>query len=149
MPTTTNYALRYPVLTDTANGPRDLGYLAADIDAALLAVQNSLNTTAWTAPTLTNSWANFGAGTVPAGYRLAGDRVELRGVVMSGTAAVAMFTLPTGYRPSLIHLFSVFAGPGGARLDVGADGIVTLRSYFATGNNSMVSLCGVSFSITT
>ena len=35
MPTTTNYALRYPVLTDTANVPRDIGYLAADVDTAI------------------------------------------------------------------------------------------------------------------
>jgi len=39
MPTTAApWSLRYPVLTDTANPPRDLGYLAADTTAGLALV---------------------------------------------------------------------------------------------------------------
>ena len=39
MPTTAApWSLRYPVLTDTANVPRDLGYLAADTATALASV---------------------------------------------------------------------------------------------------------------
>lgn len=33
---TTSLGIRYPVLTDTANVPRDLGYLAADVNALLV-----------------------------------------------------------------------------------------------------------------
>ena len=145
MATTPNYALRYPVLTDTANVPRDLGYLAADVDTKLKQVDDKF-TPAWTAPTLTNGWTNFGAGTIAAGYRLRGGVVELRGTIKGGSAAVAAFTLPVGSRPSAVHLFTALADPGVARLDVGSDGVVTVRAYAAGGSNAIVSLNGVSFS---
>ena len=144
MATTPNYALRYPVLTDTANVPRDLGYLAQDVDTKLKQVDDKF-TPAWTAPTLTNGWTNFGAGTIAAGYRLRGGVVELRGTIKGGSAAVAAFTLPVGFRPSAVHLFTALADPGVARLDVGSDGVVTVRAYAAGGSNAIVSLNGVSF----
>lgn len=36
MPTTTKSAIRYPVLSDTANVPRDIGYATADIDGRIV-----------------------------------------------------------------------------------------------------------------
>lgn len=101
--------------------------------------------TSWTAPTLTNSWADYGAGVVATGYRRVGDVVHLRGAIKSGTLAAAAFTLPVGYRPTGVEIFYVVAGPGGARLDVGSDGQVTVRDYRSSGTNAMVTLSGVSF----
>lgn len=56
---------------------------------------------AWQAPSLLNSWANYGIGHNPAGYfKDTLGIVHLRGLVKDGTVGQAIFTLPTGYRPS-------------------------------------------------
>lgn len=58
---------------------------------------------AWVAPTLLNSWVNFGAGGQPAGYcKDSQGFVRLKGLVKSGTpgATSVIFTLPAGYRPA-------------------------------------------------
>ena len=104
---------------------------------------------AWTNPTLQNGWVNFLAGTVPVGYRLVGDVVQVRGTIKSGTLAKAVFTLPSGFRPAAGSVYFVgLAGAGAARIDIEWTGAVTVRSYFSSGSNSMVSLSGISFSIT-
>lgn len=54
---------------------------------------------AWTAPTFTGTWVNFGGTNQVAQYRKVGDRVEIRGVIKTGTIATAAFTLPVGFRP--------------------------------------------------
>lgn len=56
---------------------------------------------AWTAPALQNGWVNVGAPYNLAGYRLAGNWVELRGAIKNGTitSGTLLFTLPAGYRP--------------------------------------------------
>lgn len=53
--------------------------------------------TGWTAPTFTNSWANFSG--FACGFRLVGTRVALKGTMQSGTWGSVAFTLPAGYRP--------------------------------------------------
>lgn len=57
----------------------------------------------WTAPTLLNSWVNFGAGTATAGYQKdANGFVHIRGLVKNGSGlGTVVFTLPVGYRPAL------------------------------------------------
>lgn len=107
---------------------------------------SSLAAVSWVAPTLTNSWANYGGAATEAGYRRVGDVVEVRGVVKSGTVNTAIFNLPAGFRPATDTVFAVPAGPGGARLDVGWTGDVSLVSYYASGTNAIVSLAGVRFS---
>jgi hypothetical protein len=57
---------------------------------------------AFIAPTLLNSWVNFGSGTMPTGYMK--DEfgfVHLRGFIKDGTttAYTTILTLPVGYRP--------------------------------------------------
>lgn len=42
MPTTPNYALPYPTLSDTPDVPRDIGALANRVDTVLLAVRDGL-----------------------------------------------------------------------------------------------------------
>lgn len=56
--------------------------------------------TGWQAPTLTNSWVNFGSGYATAAYRKINGMVQLRGLVTDGTTAASMFTLPAGFRPA-------------------------------------------------
>lgn len=55
--------------------------------------------TAWTAPTLQNSWANYGAPYQLAQYRKVGDEVQMRGLVRLGTVGSVICTLPVGFRP--------------------------------------------------
>ena len=101
--------------------------------------------TAWATPTLTGSWVNHGAGVAPASYRRTGMHVELQGAIKSGTLAVTAFTLPVGFRPAAIHVFSVSCESGTARLDVTTDGSVIVRSYSGSGSNALVSLSGIRF----
>ncbi len=52
-----------------------------------------------------------------------------------------MFTLPVGYRPGAAAIFSVVATNAFGRVDVAANGDVTLN----TGVNTYVSLEGITF----
>ncbi len=62
---------------------------------------------AFTAPSLLNSWTNFGGGFATAGYMKVNGWVYLRGMVHNGTTAVSpIFTLPVGYRPGFTMYFS-------------------------------------------
>lgn len=103
-------------------------------------------TPTWIAPTLLNSWANYGLEWATAGYyRDASGLVYLRGLVKSGTNNAAIFMLPSGYRPTAGRIFSVHAGGGQARLDVLYDGTVKTNGYYSSGTNAYVSLSGVFF----
>lgn len=100
--------------------------------------------TGWTAPTFLNSWVNYGAGGwSTAAYRKVGNRVYLRGLVKDGTLGAAVFTLPSGYRPTAGLHFGVICSdttvPGKAQ--VLADGSVVA----STGANSHFSLDEISF----
>lgn len=55
----------------------------------------------WVAPTLLNSWVNYGSSNVDAAYRKVNDQVQIRGVVKNGvtTSGTSILTLPAGYRP--------------------------------------------------
>ena len=97
---------------------------------------------AWTAPTLAGSWVNFGSDNEPAGYRLNGDMVELRGSIKNGSGLI--FTLPAGMRPTAgVIRALVPAGPGAAIVEARWDGPVNLVSYLASGTNAQVSLSGL------
>lgn len=102
---------------------------------------------AWIAPTLLNSWVNYGGGSYDdAGYFLDDfGFVNLRGVIKDGvtTAGTVLFTLPSGYRPSLPKLSLVYAGTSVAYIDVLTSGNVRIRA----GSNTLFSLYGVRFKI--
>ncbi len=54
----------------------------------------------WVAPTLEGTWVNEGGAFQVCQYRREGvDIVRIRGVVQSGSAGSAIFTLPAGFRP--------------------------------------------------
>lgn len=104
---------------------------------------------AWVAPTLTNSWVNFGGGLQTAAYyKDPTGRVFLRGLIKSGTGGAAAFTLPSGYRPTAQCLFIVSANNGAgdvaARIDVNTTGTVVP----GTGGSVHFSLDGISFLVT-
>ncbi len=101
MPTTANKAFRYPVSTDTPDVPRDIGYLASDVDAAMVAYE-----AAWTA--YTPNWSisagtapSVGNGTLAGRWKQIGKLVvfHLRVVVGSttsgGSGGYWLFSAPT------------------------------------------------------
>ena len=98
----------------------------------------------WTAPTLLNSWANFGGVNAPAGYYKRGGRVYLRGLIASGTIGAAAFTLPVGYRPAYYHYFATvtynYVFGSGYIKDNG-------EVFIHDGNNTFFSLDNISFAV--
>lgn len=101
------------------------------------------------APTLLNSWVNYGSGYADAGYyRDPFGRVHLRGLIRDGTATsgTVLFVLPVGYRPSGHVTFPAAGqaiGPADAyaRVNVNNDGNVSI----IVGTNTWLSLNGISF----
>lgn len=102
----------------------------------------------WTAPILTNSWANYGSGLPDAGYRKDGAGfVHFQGLVKSGSNNAAIFTLPSGYRPAANLIVYSGGNQGGTeqlvRLNIGTDGTVKVDSH--TNVSDYVSLHVPSF----
>ena len=115
----------------------------------------------WIAPTLGNSWANFGGGFANAAYKRVGRTVKLRGLIKSGLDNVAIFTLPAGYRPPAHEGFACLVsdvtsgpastgtahthtlGPRGVNVQVLSDG--TVKKADALASNVYVSLSGIEF----
>lgn len=98
----------------------------------------------WTAVTFQNSWVNYDATYNQCAYlRDPNGFVHLRGLVKTGTVGVAtpIFTLPAGYRPQYIELFSTISNAALGRVDVLTDGKVAVN----VGNNTWVSLDGLTF----
>lgn len=94
------------------------------------------------APLLDYGWINYGEGFESAGYYKDKEGVvHLHGLIKSGYAQ-HITTLPVGYRPAATHLFTVISGSGFARIDVKADGTVTLVGSY---NSAYVSLSGITF----
>jgi hypothetical protein len=105
--------------------------------------------TNWTNPTFSNSWANYDSSETTfykAGYyKDAMGWVHLRGIVKDGTVGtgVAMFTLPSGYRPSKAVRFAVCSGNAYGSYFVNAAGECGLE----TGSNAFVFLENVTFKV--
>jgi hypothetical protein len=98
---------------------------------------------AWIAPTLINSWTNFGGGNPAAGYmKDALGFVHLRGMVGSGTVGAAILTLPVGYRPALSSArFAAVSNAVFGYVSIDNAGNVVLQ----TGSNVWVQLDGITF----
>lgn len=100
---------------------------------------------AWIAPTLVNSFVNFGTPYSTAGYMKDSlGFVHLRGMVKTGASGATIFTLPAGYRPGIntAHYFAGVCQSGHADLVVADTGTVT---GYGTGVPIYVSLSGVTF----
>lgn len=91
----------------------------------------------WIAPTLLNTWVDYGSGHSPIGYyKDALGRVHIRGLIRDGTdtALTDLFALPAGYRPAYRMIFGCVMSNAAdedtsdniARVDVAADGTVEI-----------------------
>jgi hypothetical protein len=142
-PTDTSRApLASPAFTGTPTAPTP----TAGDSSTKIATTAFLAPPAWTAPTLLNSWVNYGAGGYSdAGYyKDAAGTVRLQGAIKSGTIGASVFTLPAGSRPLAAQAYAVPTGAGLATygaVTVAADGTVTVT----VGSNALVHLAGVSF----
>lgn len=87
----------------------------------------------WTAPTLVNSWVDYGSGFQTTRYRKDSNGiVHIQGLVKDGTAAT-VFTLPSGYRPAAALVFTTWGGATPYRLNIASTGVVSFPSgYGAT-----------------
>lgn len=94
----------------------------------------------WYAPVLQNGWVNYGIGYKNAGYiKDSLGFVHLTGLIKDGTTTplTVLFTLPAGYRPSYILIFSIVGG----RVDIYTNGNVVVNPSTA----SFISFDGISF----
>lgn len=100
-------------------------------------------TPSWTAPTFAAGWTNYGGGFNAAGYYK--DKfgfVHLKGLVKrTSGSSVAIFTLPSGFRPIGRMLYVVRTDTGAGRIDILNDGDVRLES----GGVAYVQLDGLYF----
>lgn len=124
-------AFNYQALTSSAAGPT--AAWAGD--------------TAWTAPTLLNSWVNFGAPYETVGFRKdALGFVHFKGVIKSGTTTIGtpLFVLPTGYRPGADGFYPCVSGSStfGSIHIVAASGSVQI---VASTTSSDFELSGITF----
>jgi hypothetical protein len=130
-----------PAYKDTA----DLGRVLADLAKRVFRVENPapLLGSAWIAPTLLNSWTNFGGGYQTVGYlKDPMGFVHLKGVLLGGSGAsnTTVFTLPTGYRPGAhTHGAGGDAGVGGNVVDVQVDTSGNLTIIYGAGANPGIS----------
>jgi len=92
-----------------------------------------------------NNWVNYDSGYSTAGFYKHGDRVNLKGVIKSGTVAAIAFTLPEGYRPTTGRLLNVaISNDALGRVDIYVTGGVLVSGL---NNNTYVSLDGISFRV--
>jgi hypothetical protein len=113
----------------------------SDVGAAAATQQS------WQAPTLLNSWVNYGSTLATAEYyKDSIGRVHLKGTVKNGvtTSGTTMFTLPAGYRPNALLIFTTIGGSSHvlSRVDVDSAGNVMFNRG---GDNAYLSLDGISF----
>ncbi len=146
-------ALRY----QTANTLNDHIFYAATSSGASnelarikgdgnLSITGSVIVESFIAPTLLNSFTNYGFGFSNAGYyKDKMGRVHLRGMVnnVNNPSGLVVFTLPAGYRPTAsgILLFTTMSNAALARVDIMTNGNVVI----SIGTAGWTSLDGISF----
>lgn len=113
--------------------------------ARLTAVEVLTASDAWAAPTLQNSWVNFGAPYANAGYKRHHGIVLLRGVIKSGTltSGTLLFTLPAGFRPASTLRTLVLSSTTPTVVDISNNGEV--RFSGAAPSSASLSLDTVRF----
>ena len=96
------------------------------------------------APTLLNSWVNFGAGYGPVKYWKGPDNmVHIGGLIKNGVTSegTVIFTLPSGFRPEFKEIFTIAQDNTVGRIDVNDNGNVLVVKAGAV----FTSLSGISF----
>jgi len=97
---------------------------------------------AWVAPTLLNSWVNYGGTYATAGYMKDSlGFVHLKGMVKTGTIGQVIFTLPVSYRPAEINTFPIVSYALFGDVYIATNGGVTAN----VGSSNWVSLSGIIF----
>jgi len=99
------------------------------------------NDSGWITATLNSPYTNFGSPYGDVQYRKIGDIVNIQGLVNANSAAngSTIFTLPSGYRPSLRLVFAqANANTSITRIDITTDGDVI--AFVITNNTSWTSL---------
>jgi hypothetical protein len=101
---------------------------------------------AFIAPTLLNSWVNFGSDYQEVGYMKDNfGFVHIRGMIKSGTSATAnVFTLPVGYRPNL-HILQVASHDGTPEQVAVVQILANGNINFIKGSTSWTSFGNISF----
>jgi hypothetical protein len=101
---------------------------------------------AFIAPTLLNSWVNFGSGYQEVGYmKDSMGFVHIRGMIKSGTLGADIFILPAGYRPNS-HILQVGSRDVGGTEDAANFQILSDGRVMATtGSTSWTSFGNISF----
>ena len=128
---------------------------AADIERRLRALEERirglesagrpLSSTAWVAPTLQNSWVDYGLGFQAAQYaKIVGNVVMLRGLIKNGTTTynTVIFALPVDYRPAADLIFATASFGAYGEVRVLADGNVVVG---VAASSTWLSLDGVAF----
>lgn len=116
-------------------------------DGATVLFKNRQTPDSVTAPTFSGTWVNYDASNnTQAGYYIDDEgTVHLQGLVKSGVAGTAIFTLPAGYRPAKFVRFPVTTLSGATvtlgEVHVSSAGVVT----HAVGGTDYVSLDGIYF----
>ncbi len=98
------------------------------------------------APTLLNSWVNYGSGFSDTGYyKDSAGVVHIKGMVKNGTTTggTAIFTLPVGYRPSQILIIPTVSNSAFGQLRINTNGNVEFHS----GSNAWFSLDNIAFRV--
>ena len=96
------------------------------------------------APTLLNSWVNFGDGFAPVKYWKGPDNmVHIGGLIKNGVTSegAVIFTLPSGFRPEFKEIFTITQNNAVGRIDVNDNGNVLVVKAGAV----FTSLAGISF----
>ena len=96
------------------------------------------------APTLLNSWVNFGDGFAPVKYWKGPDNmVHIGGLIKNGVTSegAVIFTLPSGFRPEFKEIFTIAQDNTVGRIDVNDNGNVLVVKAGAV----FTSLAGISF----
>lgn len=118
-------AISATLLDDTSTAG-SVAYLGANLAVAERATDAS---NPWTAPTLLNSWVDYGGTAATARYRAEGDRTWIEGIVKNGTLGLPIFNLPAARRPAKDqHLATVTNGVFGLLTIVAASGDVVVQS---------------------
>ena len=95
----------------------------------------------WSAPSLQNSWVDYGAPHQTARYRKDPNGVvHIQGMIKSGTttAGTLLFTLPAGYRPDAELWYTNYAAGGAlALMSIAASGAVTIGAGFSATNTQI------------
>jgi len=116
----------------------DEQYLKAKQEIDLLKV------TAWTAPTLLNSWVDYSSTFNATSYtKDSMGFVHIKGLVKSGTpgSTSVIFTLPAGYRPLETMILANVSNNALGQIRISEDGDVIAHA----GSGSWFSLDGICF----